>query len=290
MKKQSQATTYGYHLAFKDLSEFVAYANNPKPLKRAENQDLLEDIRERPARNFTNGHTPTSAAKLIAEPPEYIGEMVELSSAIEASTAGQVTRRRLRRRLEDGDELDPIAWIQRDPDGWQAMRREPTQGRVLRIACNASVSCDRTPEQLRVRGSALCAIADAATAAGFSVEIDFISAVYNITTGKEKTKTHTIAVTLKQADQPLDLATVAVAVGEIGFFRTLGFLALVRQGDEHGSVHDRLGKPTTAPRELAEQYDIFVDSDIVTQEQAQAFIARHAAQGWVPQEDLRHAS
>lgn len=287
--KQSQETSYGYHLAFSSVTEFIQYATATEPLRRAENQDLLNDTKGRPAREFTNGHTPTSAAALIAEPPEYIGEMVELSSAIEASTAGQVTRRRLRRRLEDGDELDPIAWIRRDPDGWQAMRREPTQSRVLRIAANIAIDNKKTPEQLRVRGAALCAIADAATAAGFSVEIDLLNSISGLTS--QRNKTHTMAITLKQADQPLDLATVAVAAGEIGFFRTIVFLAITRQGDEEAyKVDEFLGRPITAPEALAKQYDILVDSNIITQKQASVFVEKYATQGWASRDNLELAS
>jgi hypothetical protein len=155
-----------------------------------------------------------------------------------------------------GDELDPMAWARRDGDGWSETRRE------------------RKPADLLYRGAAAAALVDLLTDRGLSVELSmFFSSM-----GLEKSRRgerFILRVIVKHADRPMDIGAVALAAAEIAFFRIITMSASGRLARR--VLHDRMGYVAPLPDVDAADYDIVLDSDVLTESAAIDAVERHMA-------------
>jgi hypothetical protein len=168
-------------------------------------------------------------------------------------------------RLADGDELNAGAWVRRELDGWSQTKKVQRQKRVIRIACNVSVSALRKPEELYYRGAAAAALADILEAAGHSVEITMFTSQLGLFESKSDSMS-VMSCTVKQADAPMDLDSVALALAEIGVFRTVTFCAWATAATMKTS--GSLGYPELLPRADRQGYDVIFESDILSKEAA----------------------
>jgi len=62
-------------------------------------------------------------------------------------------RRKVRRGLDWGDELDADRWLVREPNAWERSIREQQPRRTITIGCNITVGAAVRPEQLLYRGA-----------------------------------------------------------------------------------------------------------------------------------------
>lgn len=222
---------------------------------------------------FYNNYSMQRVERELTEPPDCSARVEALRSAIQETHNFSVTRRRLRRRREDGDELDPMAWIQRDPQGWSRIEHEQSGRKAIRLGVNLAISCGHGPKDLWPRGAACAALADALEYAGHSVEIWAFWRVKRLS--YEKTNMHTIRVLVKPAHMPLDISTLALVIAEIGFKRVILFQAAVNcLRHEH---QPGLGFPESIGAERAE-CDVVFDADIKTLDAAKAAVKKYADQ------------
>ncbi len=167
---------------------------------------------------WANGHTPESLRKAVTDPSaELLAEIDAMRQVLldEISLPSQ-PRRKVRRGLDWGDELDADRYLSREPNAWERSVRESQTRRTVTIGVNLTVACLQTAEDLIYRGAAAVALADVLTqrgvnvrVVGFSVGEDVSSAIYKLVS----------IVELKSADMPLDVASLATAVCDVGFFR-----------------------------------------------------------------------
>jgi len=223
--------------------------------------------------DFTNGYSLDRAVSELSDPPRCAARVRELAEGLALHDAPM--GRRLARRREDGDEMDAGAWVRRETDGWSRMERTRRVPRVLRIAVNVSSHCEMTPDMLFWRGAAACALADALESRGGDrAEV----VAYTAGTGRfvrNGGATEIAEVMVKRAESPMDADGMALVLGELGFYRTAFFAALIA-GAGAREVHRNLGSSQTMPPEFRAGYDIVIDNDITSETAARALIARYA--------------
>jgi hypothetical protein len=208
----------------------------------------------------------TEVSAMMGIPPAEILRAVDvvrerIESIMDVPT--QVTRRR-RYGLDDGAELDPIAWVQRDPYGWSDTLREPKPKRIIRIGVNLTLVWWRKQEELVYRGAAVLAMADILSSLGHDVEI----VAYDVGDNFGLNRKRVVAtVPVKQSDAPMNLAAIAVSIAHVAFLRTVIFPAIYRviQSTGEEGCGQQIGN---IPEELARTYDIVVEKDTYTLDQA----------------------
>ena len=236
--------------------------------------------------DFTNNYNLERAKKELRDPPPAAAEVRKIAGEI---TAGLITqpRRKILRRQAEGDELDPLAWLHRDPDGWTRTVRTQHPRPVIKIALNVSSNFHRKPEELHCRGAAACALADALEHAGNRVQIDLFAASQRLYEGtspytktgrrrkriKQAPELAITRATVKHAHQPLDIDAAALALAEIGFFRTVLFCAELALANH--TVSENLGSEAKLPEDIAAEYEIIIDSDITTPDAARQIVEKY---------------
>jgi len=285
MAKRFEKNPQGiYSLHFDSVGEMVSHSVNPEgsmPINRNAWQERYQRAKDEAGDSgpcsFFNGYTLERAVRELESPPQAAAFVREIADSITLSdNLGNVSRRHMARRREDGDTLDAMAWVQRDLAGWERMEKTSVIARVIRIACNVSVNYLRQPEELYYRGAACAALADVLESAGHSVEITAIVTSDGIE-DYHPNMTYAMTTIVKHAHMPMDVDTVSLVMSEIGFFRTVIISALVNGCTL--KVNNGKGAPVTAPPSIASEYDVLIDCDITTKEQAIAAVKRYGAQG-----------
>ncbi len=269
-----------FHLAdFPSLSGFIDFAlrfeNGPARIgKNPVFDSFLENTEKE--RDFSFGMNTTKAMQLLQDPPPAAGLIKTLAETLNLSTHDQ-PRRRLRRGLEDGAELDPAAWINRRPDGWEDIRKERTAKRIYRLAINIVTASTETPQHLAARSACALAIIDAAERAGHRAELDGLICLSGLdnSNSRKNGEDQVIRIRLKNAESPADLDTLALAAGELGFFRSMGFRGIIACYNGEANLHSGLGGCIPAPATLRADYDLTIDRNQVYDEAtAAAFLCR----------------
>ncbi len=258
---------------FDSVSAMLAHANDERNLAKI-NKARWKVLRERETESaaWTNYYSFKRAVKELSEPPAAAVDVSEIVSDIASRfDAMKPVRRRLRRQ-EYGDALDPEAWIRRDPDGWERTEKRMESRGVIRVACNPSCGGGSSPEHVKYRGAAAVALADALESSGYSVELAMTCASHKYYTNNERAIV-CLETVMKHAHMPLDIDTVSLVLGEIGFFRTAIFVCEMACASQQ--VSSNLGSAATLPMAIAEQYDIILDSNVRNLDSALKVIKRY---------------
>lgn len=260
-----------YRVSFDSLAELVEASSewHVQPV----NSQLWYNMATR-RDSFTNYYDMARVKRELECPPPCSAHVEDVKHVIDSKIDTPMTVRRLVSRRDDGDELDPGAWIRREADGWSRIEKRNAPKRVIRIACNASVNAGRSPEDLYFRGAAATALADVLEAQGNSVEIVLFGC--NLNLWGDDDVMAVISATIKRPDMPLDRDTVALALSEIGFYRTLLFCTKVVAAGKH-KAHGSLGRPSALPAVDAEGFDIVIDHDVFTLEDATRVVEKYAS-------------
>jgi hypothetical protein len=226
--------------------------------------------------DWFNGYNVERCKQELVAPPACKADVAKLASEIETEHEFNITRRRLVNRREDGDELDAVAWVRRETDGWSRMEKTATARKVIRLAVNVSVNCGRRPADLYYRGAAAAALADCLERAGHSVEITaFFCASRFYKQPPKGLQQSILEVTVKHADQNMDMGAVALVLSEIGFFRSM-ILAAAAAGAAH-EMTGCMGYSCELPDKVSGQYDVVFDEGILNYADALATVKKYAA-------------
>lgn len=271
-----EAGTGNDFLRFSSVGELVTFVDTADMEKMpASNRYQFEDCKNS-GRSFYNGYTAERCKQELVSPPACRAEVAKIATEIETQHEFSVTRRRLVNRQEDGDELDAGAWVRRELDGWNRMEKTATARKVIRLAVNVSVHCGRRPADLYYRGAAAAALADCLERAGHSVEITaFFCASKLYAQQPEGLLRSILEVTVKRADQNMDIGAVALVLSEIGFFRSMMLAAAVAGAPR--AVRGNTGYPRALPENVSSQYDVVFDSDIFSYQDALHAVSKYAA-------------
>lgn len=256
---------------FDSVSEIVERAFSGRVVDER-NQVKYDRLIGRLGDSWFNHHDKASLLAALDNPPEFTARIDTLKADLEVKSLSTRNTRKLAYRQADGEELDAHGALMRDPDAWSAIRKTPARSnRVMRIAVNLSVNCGREPKDLYYRGAAAAALADALTGAGYAVEIVAFEAADGYGRPCDKA---VLSVTVKRPDMPLDIGLVAFVLSDIGFVRGVVFptiFALMPQ-----DCSSSLGCPMRLPSEIAKDFDIVLDSNILTQSAAAKVVKQWA--------------
>lgn len=176
-------------------------------------------------------------------------------------------RRKVRRGLDDGDELDADGWLARDPYAWERSVREPRTRQTVTIGCNLAVNAHHQPDQLLYRGAAALALADVLTERGLNVRIVAFFATYSPSRTVDRS---VVSYEVKAADMPLDLSAVAFCLCEIAFARVIAVLGGARHWP--GQLRSGLGSADRLPAGDRDGIDYLIDADCLSREAAEMWL------------------
>ena len=172
-------------------------------------------------------------------------------------------RRRIQRRLDQGDEIDLDRYTRRELQCWEQVKRIPTPRKVITIACNVSVNADKRPQDLLWRGAAAIALADLLVERGYSVGIVLFKCHADPT---DAVAYGVVKYTLKLSSMPMDVSAITFAMAEIAFARIVGVYGTTRHWP--GKVHFGFGRSVNLPDEDAALVDCLIEQDVLTQDAA----------------------
>ena len=223
---------------------------------------------------WVNGATSAAVKQWISRPPAgVVAAVANMRERIEEAVEPPTRKRRKRRfGQEDGEELDPQRVVERRTDAWELHERVRVHAVAVRVLVNVGVHCGRRPEDLLYRGAAAAVMCDVLTGLGCSVEI--VAGFYSSRLCRDKSD-GVASVLVKRMDAPLDIASVAVCLAEIGFFRAVVLPAVARSmpvavAEGMGSV-----RPLGGVGEVG-RHDVTFESDILDEESAVRRVLEHA--------------
>ena len=276
-KKLEEMSKQYSKIKFDSVSEMIEHAHDRSGVTETARGSYDHFIAEtKTANKFRHGYTAQRALREIETPPASSAKVQGIMAEIEGEYEFKSTRRRLANRREDGDELDAGAWIRRETDGWNRMERTAFNRKVIRIAVLQSIHSGSTADHLYYRGAAAVALADALEAAGHSVEIASVLCQKGLDRNQASDHFTVLETTVKHADQPMDVDSLALICAEIGFFRTIGFISMC--ASVKGNACHGLGRPRNISEveTEAKQYDIVMDGDIRCYDQAVNAVKKYA--------------
>lgn len=219
---------------------------------------LLADINSGSKRKFFGSYyrTVEDFANAPANPnPEVLDAVEKAREELAGVVRPPVRRRRkMKRRLPEGDEMCPNAWLCRDPEAWTQVQRIIQEAKTARIAVNCVVSAGESLSALLWQGAAAVAVADLLTMAGVSVEVVALAYTNGLSTGSPEMLTEVI---LKPAHAPVDLAVISTALADTSFYRGIMLAAEARSGK--GIVSFTLGMPAPVPDPVKAEFDLVLD-------------------------------
>jgi hypothetical protein len=263
--------TDGFHRwQWDSVADLVADAFGHAAAQSATNVvKIAQSIRQESGGRWANHQTAESLQRLVHAPDRRLLAAIEemrdkLADEITLPTA---PRRRVRHGRADGDELDADRWLHRIPEAWDRCERVPQPRGTLEIFINLSVHCKQAPDELLYRGAAACALADLLAKQGRNVGISGFLVSCNMSKDSRRIITK---VRLKDPAMPLDMAAVATAACEIGFFRMAMIHAAVRHVP--GELNDGFGHPANLPEEDTGAADFVIGGDVRSKAVAVAWL------------------
>lgn len=244
MARKQQPAKHREHVHFASITEMVADIN--QPWQKSMNETLARSyVQSSDVRASWYG-APCNAQQVVrmaSVEGNANGERVML--AFHEQIAQQLPRAlgiaRMKRRGEMGDELDIHTTLRGAHDkAWTTSFRAIKRGSgILRLCVDIGGNCSQDADDLQWRGMAGAALAEVMRRAGYSVEIVACFSVTNPskTRGADGRDVIVSCVVKPRTALP-DFGSLAATVGLSGFFRTLGFAAIVRGCDNARQLAD----------------------------------------------------
>jgi len=218
--------------------------------------------------------TPAGLGELLKHPDGRILDAVErMKGEILSDVMPTETRRRRRRGVDSGDEIDVDRYLARVPEMWERTERQSTPKRTVWIGLNAWVHSKQRSPDLLWRGAAIAALAERLAVAGYSVGIVWFWCARDFSTVIDRSIER---ILLKSPDAPLDIAAVATACCDIGFARFVGLAGGARHVP--GQVSACFGYTASCPARHRSDIDYFIDVDVTTRDGAVAWLKSCIAQ------------
>jgi len=183
--------------------------------------------------------------------------------------------RRTIKRGDNGDELDIHAVMRGNTDrAWSSMARKVKRGSgLLRVAVDIGGNAGTDADRLTWRGVAGATLAHIASKAGYSVEI---VAGFAVTNSALDHSTLVSTTTLKPHNAAINPAMLASTVCLTGYFRTLGFQAIVKAADDAGrEANHNLGNSLSLAGLLPPSpkvAQVIVDSHVMSEQSARDWV------------------
>ena len=162
--------------------------------------------------------------------------------------------RKMRHRLESGDEMDPQSYLTRRLDAWSEVRHERRPHRAIKIAINVSMASAYVADGVGIsRGAMMAAMSDILEEIGYSIEIT----LYDVTRAAGNLcNTYVVEIPIKSMAAPLDVNQIAYLGSNSDFIQDVVFpiqARVLRGKSEHW------GRPGAVPAWIAKTQDILID-------------------------------
>ena len=208
-------------LHFDDLSSFWGYAikdSNAYTRSSRSNSDI----------HWTGGLTWDEATKQAQSVwPEGLKQIEKIRAIISPIITKQVLRPRPTNAMY-GYSVDVGSYLSNDPECFFSQEYEQRNypGKIFKLVVSISFSAQITPKTIIQRGAMICALIDALEYAGHRVEVvcdwaansDYLNRIY-----KENKWWLEVVVTIKKANQPLDMSDLAFCLAHPAMLRRIMF-------------------------------------------------------------------
>lgn len=259
--------------AFESVEAFLRAAN-----ARSEMPSTVRASRRKSRFEFTHTNSYTEALNLARGGwPEGAAMVRALSTDIVAVVGARVQRPETSYAL-CGDTIDMGRFLIGEPECFMEFTPsevEMTGTKIVRIVANYAASAGVAAEVLRMRGAAICALAEALEYGGRRCEIVAVQAIRG-----RGGDSYQCSVIVKEAQQPLDLDRIAFALCHPSMLRRLTFSL---EETESAEVREALG----VPGGYGHPTDTTLTGEIVLEKAHSgdpAWRSLEAAKGWVLQQ------
>lgn len=224
---------------------------------------------------MTRGLSGAQVVDSLERPREsLLVEIDDAKRALEDATpalAGRERPRRVRRRGQDfGDEVGNEArYLARDPFCWDRMDRESRPAKIIKIGAHIGGTASVSHEDTVRRGAVALALADWLTGNGYNVEVTAIAASTGVGTPSQHLG---CMIPLKRSAEPMDVGSLATALCEMTFYRTVCFISRIARAPFR--CNSSLGSTARElPECITSAFDVVVPSTIKGADEASAWLA-----------------
>lgn len=203
---------------------------------------------------WNGNHTLSMVAEELLEPAPKMASVLESGSSLFDSDdwATEKPRRKVLRRLDEGDEIDVDRWLQREPDMWEESRKVQGSRFGVRIGVNIATSAHVGEEGFKWRTSAVVAILSICEELQIPCEV----MCYEQTTDYVSIDGDSLGLffefPVKRSEHLLDIDLLGYVLGSRSFFRTAvlggGIIGAKSAFKERCRVHYGLGYPHEVSR------------------------------------------
>jgi hypothetical protein len=199
----------------------------------------------------------------------------ELSSLIEVP---QKKRRKRRRGLDSGVEIDPYDATMRRTDAWEDVIKHPTATKHVSICIDVGVACGESKESSLYRGCMAVVLNNLLRSQGVSCSFCYMHRNFQLDTININ-RHYTYIVKCNDAGTCIDDDSLCYVVAEIGYTRLYNHLVKPRIVD--GKVCEGLGfsRPQNFNHHAADKllqddlnFDVIIDNNVTTRYSAINFI------------------
>jgi len=173
-----------------------------------------------------------SKAKALSGYPSALDSISRIAASIAASEQISAPRSIKRTRVYVGLDCDGELDIDRYRAGSDTplatRKRTPRHsvGKIIHLTCNFGGTCNYSAEQLQYAGATLCALAQLLEQAGYRCEITGLNSSVGVYTSGHA-RHSLLCVPIKDANDPLDISTLAYVTANPAFFRLVMFRRLL---------------------------------------------------------------
>lgn len=257
---------------YESVAEMVAEMDKPYASERNGNIAAKFNLRYDYRWHGIEGGLYAVKRAIVEGFPEGESTVSEFRDKLHDKLPRALGHARAKVRRDMGDELDYHAMLKGNNDrAWTASTRQIKRGSgVLRIVVDIGANSHTSASALRWRGVAGAALCEIMREAGYSLEIVAGYGIEDADAGD--TMNLGVSVVIKPRNAPIDNGLLAATVCLPGFFRTVGFSAIVRAADNAGKQCDSglghyldISGILPVPDKVTQ---IFVPGDVASEEDA----------------------
>lgn len=167
-------------------------------------------------------HTLADVERELLEPTPRMADVIGTGESLFSSEewVAEKPRRKIRRRLEDGDEIDVERWREREQDMWEEKRKTKGRRFGVKVCVNIATSAHIREQGFKWRTSTVVAIARIVEELNIPCEIIGCEQVRrSVHSPSGHVYRSKLTLPIKRQEQPLDVDLVGYCLGSCSFFR-----------------------------------------------------------------------
>ena len=247
------------YLRFDGVDELMKVAGRYKEKKFED--DVIEHEHCFREKDSWNGyHTLDMVGKELLDPTPMMAGVIGTGESLFDSEdwATEKPKRKIKRRLEDGDEIDVERWLDREPDMWEESKKVKGPRFGVRIGVNIATSAHVGASGFKWRTSAVVAIFRICEELMIPCEITCYEQNTDYVTIDGQSLGLFFEFPAKRPEHPLDVDLLGYVLGSQSFFRcaVLGaeIIGTKEAFGDRADIHYGLGVPHEVTRKQANEF------------------------------------